>query len=134
MATTHTHERDYRGFCKALKENPDLRFREYCESIGANQTALYRWMQRRHISLGILYSGVGRKLSSSEADELSWEVAPPSGFVPVSLPVSQQMSSEPNPMRCVTLSFPGGFAVSISECTAEDLVRILGGPVGTGHV
>ena len=38
MATnTHHHERDYRGFCKALKENPSITFRQYCDDIGARK-------------------------------------------------------------------------------------------------
>ena len=62
MATnTHHHERDYRGFCKALKENPSITFRQYCDDIGANATALYRYISMRRRSSLFFGSHAGAK-------------------------------------------------------------------------
>lgn len=133
MATnTHHHERDYKGFCKALKENPSITFRQYCGDIGANATALYRWMQRRHISLKILYRGAGRNfLSSEESDIVSSQDAADGtggGFLPISVDMSGSAAAT-EMLRGVSMTLPSGMHISIEECPCKSLMSILGGPV-----
>ena len=133
MATnTHHHERDYRGFCKALKENPSITFRQYCNNIGANATALYRWMQRRHISLKILYKGAGRDFSPSEESDI---VSPQDsanvtagGFLPISVDMSGSAAAT-EILRGVSMTLPSGMHISIDECPCKSLMSILGGPL-----
>ena len=133
MATnTHHHERDYRGFCKALKENPSITFRQYCDDIGANATALYRWMQRRHISLKILYRGAGRSFPPSEESgtvplqEAADGMA--GGFLPISVDMSGS-AADTEMLRGVSMTLPSGMHISIDECPCKSLMSILGGPV-----
>ncbi|MCM1005315.1 MAG: hypothetical protein NC402_03355 [Prevotella sp.] len=133
MATnTHHHERDYRGFCKALKENPSITFRQYCDDIGANATALYRWMQRRHISLKILYKGAGRSFSSSEESDIVplQEVANGSagGFLPISVDMSGRAAAT-EILRGISMTLPSGVHISIDKCPCRSFMSILGGPV-----
>lgn len=130
--TTHHHERDYRGFCKALKENPSITFRQYCDDIGANATALYRWMQRRHISLKLLYKGAGRNFpSSEESDIISPQEAANGvscGFLPLSVDMSGIVTAA-EMLRGVSMTLPSGIHISIDECPCKSLMSILGGPV-----
>lgn len=129
---THHHERDYKGFCKALKENPSITFRQYCDNIGANATALYRWMQRRHISLKILYKGAGRNFSTSEESGIISSQNPAKETEPVFLPVSVDMpgsAAGTEMLRGVSITLPSGMRISIEECPCKSLMSILGGPV-----
>lgn len=130
----YDYQKLYRCFCKELQANPDLRFTRFCEQAGVPWRRLYDWMSRRKVSLKRLYAGVERDLPEDmPATPRPSRGAPP--LIPLKIekadPSNKAMLSD---SISVSISLPTGVTVNLAGCSVHDLIAIMGGPLGTGHV
>lgn len=131
-ATNPNYHKYYRGFCDRLRQDPTIKFSAYCDEVGVPWRRLYDWMKRRHISLKRLYAGYNQPVPEFEKSVVD-NMSDTPAFAPLKIE-SPAPKSVCTGGRDVRIKLPQGVCLEIGECDAEFLVRILGGPIGNGHV
>ena len=114
------YERALKGYRHRLSLSPKCTLRSFCSEMHVNYNGMKKWLSSCGLSVSSLKSRSGSchaEIREETGDRMFLPVIPS--------PPDNPMSSPPDFLSGVTLTFPDGTVLSVRRCSPESLVSLV---------
>jgi len=109
------------SYKEALKSNPDLRFKAYCNETHTHYYGALDWLKRNGISI----NEMRREARIEIQTDLMPSTLPDSSSAPTFVQFQPRRSAQSQRLGGVSITFPDGINLTLQESGVEEVIALL---------